>query len=248
MSNASSAVTTAIAERRLALRVPLDRPIRVWSGLRRLPAQLIDLSLAGARIRCEEPLTAGHTLWFWLPAGMGGRWPHPVRGDIVWSESVSGEPTGVCHAAARFRPAFAGTLDRVFRALAEVLEPRGDRRIVERMPYERRVIARGAGGPCVLIGQDLSATGMRIDAGADLAIGSEVEIALHTGGSLPPLVVSARVVRRSGAGEAGLEFKELDAASREHLDKLLHEHPSLHGTDGRPAVVSEVVSAVAPPV
>jgi len=227
----------AIAERRLALRVPVGRAVRIWRGPRPLPASLTDLSLAGARLRCKEPVTAGSTLWFWLPAGMGGRLPHPVRGVVVWSESVSGQPTGVCDIATRFRPLLAATPTRLFRALAALLEQGADRRADPRVAYGRRVIARGSGSPRVLIGQDLSANGMRIDPGGELPIGSEIEVALHAGGLLPPLVVTARVVRRAGKSGAGLEFVDLDATAREHLEKLLHEHPRLHGPDGRPAVV-----------
>ena len=227
-------------DRRLALRVPIERPIRVWNRLHRLEASLVDLSVSSCRLLCREPVTAGRVLWIWLPSGLGGSMPHPIRGDVIWAESVPGEPTGVCHVAIEFRPILASTHARLHAALRSLLRHDGERRASERTPYGRRVITRGAGRPRVLIGRDLSSGGMRVADGDGLEIGAEVQIALHAGGAIPPLVVEARVVHQEH-GEAGLQFLGLDDARREHLHKLIHDHTGLMGRDGQPAVVGEIV-------
>jgi hypothetical protein len=84
---------------------------------------------------------------------------------------------------------------------------------------------------------------MRINDTDDFPPGTEVQLALHAGGALAPLVVDARVVRNDDAGGAGLVFVELDEARREQLSKLIHAHGPFIGPDGRPAVVSEIVGA-----
>ncbi len=247
------AVSAALAERRYALRVPVDRSLKVWNRLRRLDVTLRDLSLSGCRLLCQEPLIASATLWLWLPGGLGGRLRHPVRGEVVWAESVSGERTGVCHAAVRFRPLFASTTPRIQRALEVLLmddasqgaagesPSTGERRAAgERVSYERRVISRGSGRPRVLIGQDLSVGGMRIANEEGLEVGVDLQVALHAGGAVLPVVVEARVVRQGEAG-AALEFIGVDAAAQELLQKLVSEHPRLIGADGQPVVVSEIV-------
>ena len=123
----SAALAAAVVDRRLALRVPVQRPVRVWSLFHRLEASLLDLSLAGCRLLCQEPVTAGRTLWIWLPAGLGGRLPHPIPGHVVWAESVPGQPTGVCELATRFRPLLARTHTRLEEALKDLLGISGER-------------------------------------------------------------------------------------------------------------------------
>ena len=94
---------TTAPERRLALRVPVRRTVRAAIGLRSFEAMLMDLSVSGCRLRCAEPVTAHGSLWIVLPAGFGGRFPVPIRGEVARAESVRGEPTGVCDVALRFR-------------------------------------------------------------------------------------------------------------------------------------------------
>jgi hypothetical protein len=237
----AAAVSEALSDRRLALRVSIEQPLRAWHGLHALDVTIRDVSLTGCRLHCPEPLTASATLWLWLPGGLGGRFRYPVRGDVIWAESVPGERTGVCQVAVQFRPLFAGTTPRIRRALEQLLSKDAERRDGgKRVPYERRIIARGAGRPRILIGQDLSIGGMRIANDEGLELGAEVQVALHAGGALVPIVVGARVVRLTGGG-AGLEFTGVDPGCEEQLRKLVSEHPRLIGSDGGAAVVSEIV-------
>ena len=241
MASVPVPVAQAVAERRLGLRVPVDLTVRIYAGWHAFPATLTELSLTGCRLRCDHPVAADRPLWLWLPRGFGGRLPHLVRADVIRADPEPGQATGMCEVALQFRLTLARTHRRLARALTDILSGESERRRDERVPYRRRVIARGSDRPRVLIGQDLSLGGMRINDTDDFPPGTEVQLALHAGGALAPLVVDARVVRNDGAGGAGLVFVELDEARREQLSKLIHAHTPFIGSDGRPAVVSEIV-------
>jgi hypothetical protein len=230
------------AERRLALRVPVHRTVRGMIGLRAFEALLLDLSVTGCRIRCAQPVTAHGSVWIVLPAGFGGLLPLPVRGEVARADSVRGEPTGVCDVALRFRALTPRAYERVCAAVAEVLaraaEPEApERRRAPRRWFGRRVIARGVGRPRVLLGRDLSAGGMRVENGAGLVPGDELQLALHSYAGEVPLVLRARVLRTEPSGEAALAFVDLSLAQRVVLDKILFE---VAGGDG-PALVSELL-------
>src|SRR5262245_62102985 len=110
-------------ERRLALRVPVRLPVRAAIGLRAFEATLMDLSISGCRLRCQEPITAHGSVWVVWPAGFGGGLRLPVRGEVARAESVRGEPTGVCDVALRFREVSPRVYERLCAAVAEVLSP-----------------------------------------------------------------------------------------------------------------------------
>jgi hypothetical protein len=229
------------AERRLALRVPVRRRVRAAIGLRAFEALLLDLSVTGCRLRCPQPVTAHGSVWIVLPAGFGGCLPLPVRGEVARADSVRGEPTGVCDVALRFRALTQGAYERVCAAVAEVLAAPGpegeERRRAPRSWFGRRVIARGAGRPRVLLGRDLSLGGMRVENAAGLAAGDELQLALHSHSGDVPLVLGARVLRTGAAGDAALEFVGLAAQQRAALEKIVFE---LGGGEG-PALVSELL-------
>lgn len=226
------------AERRLALRVPVRVPVRAAVGLRAFEAELLDLSVTGCRIRCAQPVTAHGSIWVLLPAGLGGRVPMPIRGEVARADSVRGEPTGVCDVALRFRSLSPRAYERVCAVVREALEPRPEpepeRRQAPRRWFGRRVIARGAGRPRVLLGRDLSAGGMRVENAQGLAIDDVLQLALHSHAGGVPLVVSARVLRVSEHGDAALGFLDLTPAQLEALAKTMAELG--HGHEGVPFV------------
>jgi hypothetical protein len=230
------------AERRLAVRVPVRRRVRAAIGLRPFEALLLDLSVTGCRIRCAQPVTAHGSVWIVLPAGLGGRLPLPVRGEVARADSVRGEPTGVCDVALRFRSLPPRAYDRVCAAVAELLAPAREpepeeRRRSPRRWFGRRVIARGAGRPRVLLGRDLSLGGMRVEKAAGLAAGEELQLALHSHAGEVPLVLRARVLRTGEAGDAALEFLAVSPFQRVALEKILSE---VSGGEAH-ALVSEVL-------
>ncbi|HEU4430261.1 MAG TPA: PilZ domain-containing protein [Myxococcota bacterium] len=241
---------SALAERRLALRVPLEIRVSLWDRLRLRSGQMLDLSLSGARVRFAEPVTADRRPWLWIPAGLGGRFPHPIAAEVAWTDALAGAPTGHCQVGLRFtRFPWSGQA-RVRRVLYEMIAsaaratevpPPPERRGGERVAYDRRVIARGAGTPLVLLGRDLSAGGMCVETSRALAIGDPLQLALHAGGETP-LVVQAVVVRSVGEGAWALAFRALGPTQRDRLDEILREQAGPQASS-RSLLVSEVGSA-----
>ena len=220
------ALLASLAEQRLALRVPVRIAVAVRDGLRGRHAELVDLSLTGARLRFEEPVTADRRPWLWLPAGLGGRLAQPIGCEVAWTDSLAGSPTGHCQIGVRFRRFPLGGRRRLERAIAALMsraadasphEPHSERRGSARVPYVRRVVARGAGAPLVMLGRDLSSSGIRVATGRALAIGDTLQLALHLGGGVP-LVVRADVVRAVEDGEWALAFRALDPAQRARIE------------------------------
>src|SRR5512145_1881701 len=84
----------AIVERRLALRVPTSLGVMVRDGFRSRRGEILDLSLTGCRVRFDEPVTSDRRPWLWIPAGLGGRFSHPIGTEVAWTESLPGAPTG----------------------------------------------------------------------------------------------------------------------------------------------------------
>jgi hypothetical protein len=219
-------------ERRRALRVPVRRTVRAAVGLHSFEALLMDLSAGGCRLRCPEPVTAHGSLWIVLPAGFGGRFPLPLRGEVARAESVRGEPTGVCDVALRFRDLSPRAADRLQSAVGQVLapprpNPNGERRRSQRRWFGTRVVAGGPGQPRVLLARDLSSGGMQVENAADLVKGAELQLALYSQAGEVPLVLRGRVVRCDARGEAAFEFVAPSAAQRDHLEQLLASLPAV---------------------
>jgi hypothetical protein len=238
----------AIAEQRLALRVPVSLSVVVRDGLRSWRAELVDLSLTGARLRFDEPVTADRRPWVWLPAGLGGRLAHPIGSEVAWTDSVAGSPTGHCQVGVRFRTFPLGGRARLERALAALVARVADgrdvpqlpeRRVAARVRYERRVIARGAGAPLVMLGRDISTSGIRVETRRALAVGDALQLALHAGGGTP-LVLRASVVRAVAENEWALSFSDLDAPQRARLDAILLEQSPANTASAPTLLVSEV--------
>jgi hypothetical protein len=246
----SDELLSDLAERRLALRVPVSLRVRVSDGLRRRPAELLDLSLTGARLRFGEPVTADRRPWLWIPAGLGGRLPHPIGAEVTWTDSLPGTPTGHCQVGLRFRAFPFGGQARLARALHALLRrasdrargrelpPPPERRDGERIPYARRVIARGAGTPLVLLGRDLSSGGLCVETRRALAIGDRLQLALHAGGEVP-LVVSAEVLRAVSETAWALGFRDVSPGMQARIDAIVLEQAGPQ-REARSLLVSEV--------
>jgi len=242
------ALLAAIAERRLALRVPVYLPIVVRDGFRRHSGELIDISLTGGRFRFQAPVAAGRRPWVWIPAGLGGRLAHPIGSEVAWTDSPSGAPTGYCQVGLRFRSFPLGGQARLLRAIGELLaratdaapvDPLPERRGASRVPYARRVIARGAGAPLVMLGRDISSRGISVETRRALAIGDGMLLALHVGGDAP-LVLRADVVRAIEDGRWALAFRGLDAAQRRRMDAILLDGSAPQTAGAQTLLVSQV--------
>lgn len=127
-------------------------------------------------------------------------------------------------------------------------EDPADRRVHTRGHYASTVVAESEDGPFVLIGRDLSAGGMRIEAHPDLHVGDRFTIALH--GPMPgePIVVDAEIVRDDGREGFGVVFDELSGAPAQALEKMVACLPDVESLEdgelaGLGAILSEIVAS-----
>jgi hypothetical protein len=140
---------------------------------------------------------------------------------------------------------------------AETAGP-ADRRTQERLAYGRRVsilepVSPGRyrsramfldpSAPDILLGRDLSATGLRVDPHPDLEVGKRVTLALYGGDA--PLEVEAQVVHRA-LGGFGLHFESLTSEQRAGLEQLCNRLSKLEmleaqGGMGHSVVVSRLL-------
>ena len=100
----------------------------------------------------------------------------------------------------------------------------------------------------MLIGRDLSASGMRVEQAEGIDLGDRFMLALHGTDTGEPIVVTATVARNDGDAGIALRFDPLKAERAEALDKLVGCLPDL-GEDadddfGLGAVIGEWLGAV----
>ncbi len=125
-----------------------------------------------------------------------------------------------------------------------------DRRQNERRRYSRRVAALGtlsADSPQVVLGRDLSVSGMRVAKDPSLSVGSELALAIYGRAGSPPLLVEAEVVNDGGEAGIGLRFLRVTPDIRRRLEEIMDDLPDLEALDNQTAVRDRVfVSKVLP--
>ncbi len=236
-------------DRRLERRASLRRPVWLWCGLRPRRGWLCEVSTGGARVELPRPARPGRFGALRLPAeeGARGRWlPVRVLRCTPGAEGhlVSLAFTGLSLAGReRLRRMVETRLATGHEGAADDATGTAERRRDPRRAYRRRVIARGAARPRVLLGRDLSLGGMRVDPDPDLAPGADLQVALHVRPGAIPLVLRGRVERDDGPRGLFVRFVGLDRARRDYLEGMLGALPSLEQGEGRGVVVSEVLTS-----
>ena len=135
---------------------------------------------------------------------------------------------------------------------AEVIEL--DRRRSPRGNFRSSVIATSEGDEAegtmrthVLMGRDLSATGMRVERSRVLAVGDRLTLALYGPAQHEPFLVAAHVVRDDGNAGFGLRFVDVPETTAREIEKLVACLPDVESLEddevgGLGAVISEVLS------
>jgi hypothetical protein len=109
-----------------------------------------------------------------------------------------------------------------------VEQPAADRRRHPRAAYRHRVTALGliqSAAAEVVLGRDLSVSGMRIDKHPHLLVGCQTTLAIHTGGREEPILVRGAIVHDEGG--LGVEFQEVTHEQRRRLERLIQQLPPL---------------------
>lgn len=96
-----------------------------------------------------------------------------------------------------------------------------ERRSEVRGHFDSSVVAESREGPIVLIGRDLSPSGMRVGAVGAFQIGDDFRLALHGPGPTERLIVDASVVRDDGQAGFALAFRDVDDATKRRIEKLV---------------------------
>ncbi len=250
-------------ERRRALRVPRRGDATLVIGLKRIGAQLADLSRSGCRLLLDRHLEIGTGVELELPTGEAGRPPLRLPARVARSERSTrdGEPTHVAGLHfARLEPDVAARFESLLsEAGAGPIEPFAEGRAAgtARVPREQRAEPRRRfEGPItelaseagrVLLGRDLSTRGMRVEPRRDLRVGDRLRLALHADPGGEPLVVDAVVSRDDGPRGLALHFEPLSADVARRLETVIADLPTVETlVDGEAASLGAVLSEVLP--
>jgi hypothetical protein len=260
-------------ERRRNIRVPIGAPVSFRRFLRRRTAVLADLSIGGCRLLTDRPIEAGRRFALLLPPDVAAGRTLGLRARVLRSFS---EGHGEHVLTAKFERLGARKRERLERTLeafaegpavlareVEISEPppgaappalptqvRTDASVCRPAPQPNGVPVAAPWvdqAARVLLGRDISISGMRVDRDAQLRLGQDVRLALHVTNLDAPLVVTARVHRDEGGRGMLLRFHALSLEETRQLTVLVDALPALEpgeGEDGAGLVVSELLEAV----
>ncbi len=129
----------------------------------------------------------------------------------------------------------------------EEMAQTGDRRRHPRRPYPH-LVETAPGGDAAesysAMGVELSVDGMRIVGLPEIAVGSEVRVALHSNLAAEPIALEAGVIRVEGESVA-LKFRSVTPELREQIEALMQERPTVQdllADEAERIVMSEVSS------
>lgn len=246
-------------ERRRGPRVVLSAPVKVQLDRRPRTAQLTQLSLRGCGLVTDLDVKVGRELKLVFPKELTEAEPLEATGPALSVEIADHDPRQ--HSVSMAFRLMNGASRRVVAKIMErngggsELRPRtrrntaarepeirpGDRRAGPRRRFNRRVLAAGAGVSHVLIGHDLSSGGMRVRPDAELALGDELKLAIHSRAGLPAIMVRAVVARDDGADGVLLRFQDLPDSIAARLEQIMDGLPALPLGRRPGVVVSEVI-------
>jgi hypothetical protein len=120
-----------------------------------------------------------------------------------------------------------------------------DRRKNPRAAFEHTVRSLDEEANLVLMGRDLSVSGMRIEPHRGLEVGTKLRLAIYGAPREEPFVVRARVVRNDGDEGVGLRFEQIASGVASRLESLVAGLPSVESLRGGEAnALGSVVSQI----
>lgn len=251
-------------ERRRGPRVVISAPVKVKAGGRPSTQTLVQLSLRGCGLLTDQDLEAGQEITVLFPEDLTGENVLEASGPVLAVGGPENDPRQRCVSMA-FRLMSSPSRRVVSRIMAAsgsgaALRPRagtlenpsplpepkpGERRTSPRKRFTRRILAAGAETSHLLIGRDLSGGGMRVRPAADLALGDELKLAIHSRPGMPAVMLKAVVARDDGDDGWLLRFSDVPASIAARLEKIMDGLPTMpigKRASSRPGIlVSEVI-------
>ena len=250
-------------ERRRGPRVVCAAPVKLQTGRRPLAATLVQLSLRGCGLLTDQDVKIGREIKVVFPKQLTGTEPLEASGPALAVGVVDDDPSmrTVSMAFRLMNVASRRVVAKIMErngagselrprtrrdtaARAPEFEP-GKRRGGKRRRFTRRVLAAGTGISHVLIGRDLSSGSMRVRPDAELALGDELKLAVHSRPGMPAIVLKAVVARDDGEDGVVLRFHDLPDSIAARLEQIMDGLPALplgKRPSARPGVVvSEII-------
>jgi hypothetical protein len=234
-------------ERRGVARTPVGSTISVKTDHDCWPATLFDVTRDGCRLWSTHMLEPGVTISVIAPAGLVGESEFTLPGRVVRFERDDADGDKSHRIAIRFDDvdaSAAAALDAILageapgaavttlRGSGEILLEDLDRRGQDRIPFERRITAMLGEASHVMLGRDLSVSGMRIEPRRELEKGAELKLAIYAGKTQEPVFVDAVVCRNDGARGIALRFTSVDAVMRDRLEQIVSASPAIEDLGG----------------
>jgi hypothetical protein len=214
-------------ERRRMTRVALGAPVLLRRGDREQQAILAQISVGGCGLVTGFALEEGETTVIALPPELVGSRRLALSGTVLSSRQVTTADGATFDVSIAF--AALDLCDRVtLRALMAGqpidFRPEPGRHAAGGAPRRgaRRRPAAGCGRVArVVIGRDLTESGMRIDLDAGLAAGDALELALYGSGCSEALLLRGRTERDPDEEAWHVHFEDLDECAARDIGKLL---------------------------
>ncbi len=237
-------------ERRDTPRTPVGSAISVKTDHDCWPATLCDITRDGCRLLSAHALEPGATLSVIVPAGLVGKREFTLPGRVVRFERDDTEGADSHRIAIRFEAVDAGAAEALDAILAgaapgvavttlrgaaeapEILLEDLDRRGQDRIPFARRITAMLGEASHVMLGRDLSLSGMRVEQWRELEKGTELKLAIYAGQIEEPVFVDAVVCRDDGEHGIALRFTGVDEVMRDRLEQIVSASPSIEDLAG----------------
>lgn len=124
-------------------------------------------------------------------------------------------------------------------------EASSERRKERRGDYKQRIEVEHDGATTILMGRDLSATGMRVERFADARIGAHLDLALYGPSESEPIPIDAEIVRDDGEHGVALRFCNLPREHAQQLERFIACLPAVESLEdpeaaGMGTVLTEV--------
>ena len=246
-------------DKRSAPRLAFGYGVRIGGRLLKRQATLTDLSPRGCRLLTRHPLAVNARVRLVIPSEAAGGKSLRLCGEVVRSapghsegggsgetslgirfESVSGERRKRLYSILRERARGPAVLaDPVARRGAG---SRKDARHHPRVEFSQEMSAVASSNAHVVLGRDLSQTGMRIEAHDQISVGDDLFMAIQSSGGADSFFVEGRVVRNDGGSGLGLKFEWVEPGATQKLAELVSGLPLIENLSREGAAGGTVIA------